>query len=135
MKIQHLGIVVTNLDEALIALGLSRNNISETVIDNEQKNNLYFIHLPENNLWLEFVEPFESSSSVFNFARKNEIGLHHLAFENQNLENARERYSGQKGAFVLGSYSINVKSFGGNIRTLFIAVKGLILEFVSREKT
>ncbi len=57
MKIQHLGVVVSNVDEALLALGLSREAITETVYDPNQKNNLHFIYLKENDLWLELVEP------------------------------------------------------------------------------
>lgn len=132
MKIQHLGIAVANVDEALLALGLDRSHITETVIDHQQKNTLHFVYLAENSLWLEFVEPFDSSSSVANFTKKNGIGLHHLAFEKSNLESVAQIYANQPGAFVLGRYAITVNSFGGDIRTLFIAVRGLILEYVER---
>ena len=47
---------------------------------------------------------------------------------------SEKKYENQKGAFTLGRYKIEVKSFGGKIRTLFIAIKGLILEFVQDEK-
>lgn len=133
MKIQHLGIVVSNVDEALLALGLNRDAITETVHDPNQKNNLHFIHLKENDLWLELVEPLEVNSSVANFAKKNGMGLHHLAMSSNDLEKTEKKYMEQEGAFVLGRYAINVKSFGGDIKTLFIAVKGLILEFVKNQ--
>lgn len=132
MKIQHLGIVVSDVNEALASLGLNRDSISETVHDANQKNNLHFIFLEKNNLWLELVEPLESKSSVANFAKKNGMGLHHLAMSSDNLKKTEEGYSKVSGAFVLGRYSIRVNSFGGEIRTLFIAVKGLILEFVEK---
>lgn len=132
MKIQHLGIVVTNLDESLLSLGLSRDSITETVHDPNQNNNLHFIFLKENDLWLELVEPLSSNSSVANFAKKNGMGLHHLAMSSDNLIETEKAYSKLEGAFVLGRYSIHVNSFGGDIKTLFIAVKGLILEFVKK---
>lgn len=134
MKIHHLGIVVSDVDEALIALGLTRLNITETVFDPNQKNNLHFIHLPENNLWLELVEPVSEDASTAKFAKKFSIGLHHLAMGADDLEEVEKAYLARPGNFVLGRYRINVDSFGGKIRTLFIAVKGLILEFVKVEK-
>lgn len=133
VKIHHLGIVTPDIDEALLTLGLTRADITESVYDANQKNTLHFIFLKENNLWLEFVEPMDATSSVANFARKNGLGLHHLAMGSTDLAATEEKYKQQEGTFVLGRYAINVKSFGGNIKTLFVAVKGLILEFVQNE--
>ena len=134
MKIHHLGIVVTDVDEALTALGLDRSAISETVYDPGQKNNLHFIHLPENDLWLELVEPRADDASTARFAKKFGMGLHHLAMASDDLECTETAYAARPASFVLGRYEIAVQSFGGRIRTLFIAVKGLILEFVKVER-
>lgn len=130
MKIHHLGIVVSDVDEALVALGLDRSAIAETVFDPNQKNNLHFINLPENNLWLELVEPMAEDATTAKFAKKFSLGLHHLAMGSDNLEAVEAAYIARPGNFVLGRYQITVNSFGGQIRTLFVAVKGLILEFV-----
>lgn len=130
MKIHHLGIVVSDVDEALTALGLDRSAIAETVFDPNQKNNLHFINLPENNLWLELVEPMAEDATTAKFAKKFSLGLHHLAMGSDNLEAIEAAYIARPGNFVLGRYQITVNSFGGQIRTLFVAVKGLILEFV-----
>jgi hypothetical protein len=130
LKIHHLGIVTLNVDEALNALGLDRSNISEVVFDPDQKNNLYFIFIPENNMWIELVEPTSADASTYNFAKKYGLGLHHLAIDSTDLEKDELKYGIKPGSFVIGRYEINVKSFGGAIRTLFIAAKGLILEYV-----
>ncbi len=134
MKIHHLGIVVADVDEALNALGLDRSAISETVHDPGQKNNLHFIHLPENDMWLELVEPCADDATTARFATKFGIGLHHLAMASDDLQATEQTYSARPANFVLGRYEIAVQSFGGRIRTLFIAVKGLILEFVKVER-
>lgn len=134
LKIHHLGIVVSDVDEALAALGLERSDISETVFDPNQKNNLHFIQLQENNLWLELVEPMADDASTAKFAKKYGLGLHHLAMGTDDLELTEAAYAARPGSFVLGRYRIAVGSFGGQIRTLFIAVKGLILEFVKLDK-
>lgn len=130
MKIHHLGVVVSDVDEALRALGLNRSFIKEKVYDPNQKNNLYFIHLPENNMWLELVEPTAEDSTTYSFAKKFTLGLHHLGMGSEDLQTSEATYSDIPGSFTLGRYKIHVDSFGGKIRTLFIAVKGLILEFV-----
>ena len=134
MKIHHLGIVVTDVAETLQALGLDETAIRETVYDPIQKNKLHFIYLKENDLWLELVEPTDETASTHKFAKKFGMGLHHLGMGSDNLELSEKKYENQKGAFSLGRYQIEVNSFGGKIRTLFIAIKGLIIEFVKVEK-
>lgn len=130
MQIHHLGLVVTDVDEALSALGLARSAIREKVFDPVQKNNLYFIYLEHNRLWLELVEPTEPGASTYTFAKKNGLGLHHLGMETRDLRASEQEYGKRPACFTLGRYRIEVKSFGGRIRTLFVAFKGLILEFV-----
>jgi len=134
MKIHHLGVVVSDVDEALLAFGLDRNAILETVYDPNQKNNLHIIHLPDNDMWIELVEPLTSDSSTANFAKKFGIGLHHLAMSSSDVMGIEKTYNERMGNFVLGRYGIRVDSFGGKIRTLFIAVKGLMLEFIAHER-
>lgn len=133
MKIHHLGIVTDSVEATLQAFGLTREAITETVFDPVQKNNLHFVHLPDNNLWLELVEPMADDASTAKFARKFGMGLHHLAIGSPDLAVTEASYASMSSAFTLGRYRISVRSFGGNIRTLFIAVKGLILEFVQPE--
>ncbi len=130
MKIHHLGIVVSDVDEALTALGLDRSAIVETVHDPQQKNDLHFIPLRDNDLWLELVVPRADDASTARFAKKFGMGLHHLAMASDDLEATEREYVARPASFVLGRYQIDVQSFGGRIRTLFVAVKGLILEFV-----
>jgi len=134
VKIHHLGIVVTDVAETLQVLGLDETAIRETVYDPIQKNKLHFIYLKENDLWLELVEPTDETASTHKFAKKFGMGLHHLGMGSDNLDLSEKKYENQKGAFTLGRYQIKVNSFGGKIRTLFIAIKGLILEFVQVEK-
>ena len=134
MRIHHIGIVANDVDEVLKSFNLSRADIKETVYDDNQKNNLHFIYLADNNMWLELVEPVGEGSSVSTFAKKNGIGLHHIAMKSEAIESIEEAYNKRTGNFVLGRYKIVVNSFGGKIRTLFIAAKGLLMEFVSDER-
>jgi hypothetical protein len=131
MKIHHLGIAIDNLDATLSIFKLTRSDISETVYDDVQKNNLYFIFLKENNLWLELVEPVDQNSTIFKFVNKNKTSLHHLGFHTSKLEMEEDYYTKIPKSFIIGKYNIKVNSFGGYINTLFISFKGLIIEFLN----
>lgn len=134
MKIHHLGIVTTEIEKTLITLGLNADDISEVVEDLNQMNRLHFIYIGANDLWIELVEPMDKSSTVNNFAKKNRVGLHHIAFSGENLSILKEKISKRPQTFPLGSYEINVKSFGGHIRTMFAAFNGLLIEYVEKIK-
>ncbi|MDC1051139.1 hypothetical protein OAQ76_00260 [bacterium] len=134
MKIHHLGIVTTNVDDTLIALGLAKKSITEVVEDTNQMNRLHFVFIEENNLWLELVEPMNEKSSTYKFAKKNVVGLHHIAFANLNLEGLKVEIYERPQTYFLGSYEIEVGSFGGKIKTLFAAFNGLLIEFVEKVK-
>jgi len=135
MKIHHLGLVSDNLEELIKSLDINKSSISETINDPVQNNKLQFTYLPENKLWLELIEPSNEKSTTYKFAKKNGQGLHHIGITCKDIENVEEYYSNLDEAFVVGRYNINVKSFGGNIKTLFIVIKGLIIEFIKVNKT
>ena len=133
MKIHHLGIVIKNMPDALLALDKSLDDVLEKVADHEQNNNLYFLHLPENNLWIELVEPMNEQSTVTTFLKKNGMALHHIGLQITDLAQIEESYRNRKGAFLLGAYNIFVRSFGGNLKTRFVFVNGLLLEYVQSD--
>ena len=65
--------------------------------------------------------------------QKNVVGLHHIAFANSNLETLKDEMRDRPQTYFLGSYEINVNSFGGKIK-LFAAFNGLLIEFVEKVK-
>jgi hypothetical protein len=132
MKIHHLGLATAAVDDTLAALGLSRADIVEVVEDHNQQNRLHFIHLVQNDMWLELVEPMSPTASVAKFTTRYRVGLHHLGFDSPDIDARRQEVSGQAGMFPLKSYAIDVRSFGGAIRTFFVGFHGLILEYVQR---
>ncbi|MBM3788671.1 MAG: hypothetical protein FJW30_30410 [Acidobacteria bacterium] len=132
MKIHHIGIVAKDVPETLAALGLSPDAVMESVFDPVQENTLHFVYLADNDLWLEIVQPMSDASSTASFARRVGCGLHHIGFASDGLNSSEALHSDRVGAFKLGQYQISVRSFGGDIRTLFIAMRGLIIEYVAR---
>ena len=129
-KIHHLGIVCSDINDALIAFNLKEKDITEIYEDKEQNNKLYFFYLKDNNLWLELVVPLNSDSTVLGFAKRNNFGLHHIGFSSNSLDNQRVKLNKIKGVFELKSYLLEISSFGGKINTLFFSFKGLLIEFV-----
>jgi 4-hydroxyphenylpyruvate dioxygenase-like putative hemolysin len=132
LKIHHLGIVISDLPEALEALGLDFEDVTETIYDEVQDNKIHFIYIKSNDLWIELVEPQNTNATTAKFAKKYGIGLHHIAMQSMDLRETEESFHQRPYSFILGRYKIKVNSFGGSIRTLFIAVKGLLIEFVER---
>lgn len=84
LKLDHLGIAVANLDEAIRVyetLGLSCSHV-ETV--HEQKVRTATLPLGETNL--ELLEPTEANSPIGKFLATRGGGIHHLALQVDNIE-------------------------------------------------
>jgi len=87
MKINHLGIATKGIDEALKfwenALGLE-NVHTETVED--QKVRVAMLPIGESRI--ELLEPTSDDSPITKFLEKRGGGIHHIAIEVENIEEA-----------------------------------------------
>ena len=85
MKINHLGIATSGIDEALKfwsgALGLE-NVHTETVED--QKVRVAMLPIGETNI--ELLEPTTADSPISKFLEKRGGGIHHIAVEVEDIE-------------------------------------------------
>jgi len=84
LKLDHLGIAVPNIDEAIRVyetLGLSCSQV-ETIL--EQKVRTATLPLGETNL--ELLEPTEANSPIGKFIAARGGGIHHLALQVDNIE-------------------------------------------------
>jgi methylmalonyl-CoA/ethylmalonyl-CoA epimerase len=86
-KINHIGIAVTSLDDALPFyrdyLGMVFAGIEEVA---EQKVRVAMLQVGESKI--ELLEPTSADSPVAKFIEKNGPGIHHLAYEVEDLEAA-----------------------------------------------
>ncbi len=83
LKLDHLGIAVENLAEALKlyeALGLSCTHY-ETVVEQKVKT----ATLPLNETNLELLEPIEANSPIGKFLTAKGGGLHHIALQVEDI--------------------------------------------------
>lgn len=86
MVIDHIGIVVRSLDDALrqweVLFGYRRN--SDIVVNTRQKVRVAFL-TKRGSLTVKLIEASGPDSPVFSMAKKGG-GLHHLCFRCENLE-------------------------------------------------
>jgi methylmalonyl-CoA/ethylmalonyl-CoA epimerase len=106
-KIDHLGIAVRSLDEAVPyyeqALGLKCEHREEVP---SQKVRTAFFRVGE--VHLELLEPTDPESPIAKFLEKNPSGgIHHVAFGTDNIEAQLNQASGN------GVRLINEKPFAG----------------------
>lgn len=87
MKINHLGIATKKIDDALKfwadALGLE-NIHTETVEDQKVRVAM----LPVGESRIELLEPTAEDSPISKFLEKRGGGIHHIAVEVENIEEA-----------------------------------------------
>ena len=93
-KIDHLGIAVRSLDEAVPyyekALGLKCEHREEVP---SQKVRTAFFHVGE--VHLELLEPTDPESPIAKFLEKNPAGgIHHIAFGTDNIDDQLKQAAG-----------------------------------------
>lgn len=85
-KVEHIGIAVKNLDQSIKIfeklLGTQCYKIEEV---EDQKVITAFFKLGETKI--ELLEATSSDSPIAKFIDKKGEGIHHIAFETENLEN------------------------------------------------
>ena len=86
-KINHIGIAVTSLDESLPFyrdnLGMSFAGIEEVA---EQGVRVAMLQVGESKI--ELLEPMSPDSPIAKFLEKNGPGIHHLAYEVEDIHAA-----------------------------------------------
>jgi methylmalonyl-CoA/ethylmalonyl-CoA epimerase len=84
-KINHIGIAVTSLDEALPFyqqnLGMVFMGVEEVA---EQMVKVAFLQIGESKI--ELLEPTSAESPIARFLEKNGPGIHHIAYEVEDIE-------------------------------------------------
>ena len=90
MKIDHIGIVVHDINQALgvyeIALGIPLKEVAEVP---DQGVRVAFLPLGESNV--ELVQPITADTGVAKFLEKKGEGIHHLCIEVEDIEAALAR--------------------------------------------
>ena len=133
IEIHHVGVVSKDLDSALRYFQIDKYKIDEIVDDSIQNHILHIINLPKHSMWLEILVPKNEKSTTFNFAKKFNIGLHHLGYLCDDIISKKEEFCNNMEAVYLGTYKTTIMAYGGEITTLFFSIKGMISEFVEKK--
>ncbi|HSR33107.1 MAG TPA: methylmalonyl-CoA epimerase [Anaerolineae bacterium] len=90
MRIDHIGIVVRNIQEALAvyeaALGLP---LKEVIRVPEQKVEVAFLPIGESNI--ELVQPTSDDTGIAKYLEKRGEGIHHICVEVEDIEKALDQ--------------------------------------------
>jgi methylmalonyl-CoA/ethylmalonyl-CoA epimerase len=83
MKLDHIGIAVSSIEEALRTYQSLGFQVEDIVTIEEQKVRLAI--LPTGESQIELLEPTDDSSLIRRFLEKKGEGIHHLCFKVENL--------------------------------------------------
>ena len=90
MKIDHIGIVVHDIEEALAvyetALGLPASQVSEVA---DQKVEVAFLPVGESTI--ELVRPTAGDTGIARFLEERGEGIHHICIEVKDIHAALDR--------------------------------------------
>jgi methylmalonyl-CoA epimerase len=90
LRFDHVGIAVRSLESALAVYErLMKLEVKRTTVQS-QKLNLALITV--GDMYLELLEPSSEESSVAKFIRERGEGLHHIAFEVDDIERSMLEY-------------------------------------------
>ncbi len=132
-RIDHIGIAVQNISEALMffqdALGVKLDRV-----ESEEGGRTQVAFLPVGASDVELVEPQDADSGLAKFMAKRGEGVHHICFEVDDIDAALARLK-EKGAQLIDQTPrVNAKG----MRYAFIHPKsahGVLIELYQRRKT
>ena len=88
LKINHVAIAVNNNDSALEVFKLLGMNISDMEIVESEKVNVVKVTPEDKSQAIELLEPSSDLSVIRKFVNKKGEGLHHIALEVDNINEA-----------------------------------------------
>jgi methylmalonyl-CoA/ethylmalonyl-CoA epimerase len=99
LKVEHIGIAVKTLaDSVPLFEKLLKSQCYKTEIIENEKVNTAFIKAGETKI--ELLESIDVNGVISTFIEKKGEGIHHIAFEVENIESEMERLKNQ-GFFLL----------------------------------
>ncbi len=130
LRIDHVGIAVRNLDEAMKVwegLGLKVDEVEEVP---DQKVRTAIIHVGESRI--ELLEPTAEDSPIAKFIAKRGEGIHHIALGVEGIEEVLRDLK-EKGYRLIDE---NPRTGAGGAKIAFVhpkAVTGVLLELCERK--
>jgi methylmalonyl-CoA epimerase len=93
-KIDHIGVVVSDLDASLRKYKKLFNTDAK-IIETLEKRNVRIAFIPVGEVMLELVEPIVAGKgNVGEFLKRNGEGFHHIAYRVENLDDLLDTLNG-----------------------------------------
>ena len=131
MKLHHIGIVCSEKDINKFFFKPKKKYIYH---DKIQNNKLVIEYNKSNKLWMEFVIPKNSDSTVYKFLKKNGPCVHHFGYETNNLLSQKKKLLKQNGFIYINSFDANISCFGGTLKTMFFFNNNFFIELLKNVK-
>ena len=131
MKVNHIGIVVKNLEKSIKYYEeyFSLRLINPISVDPIQKVRVAFLRQPDQKFSFELLEPTGDDSPVMNALKKGG-GLNHICYEVENISKAI--YDLQKKGSKLISGPDPAVAFEGNYVAFLFTKGNEVIELVER---
>ncbi|MCU0390967.1 MAG: methylmalonyl-CoA epimerase [Thermoflexibacter sp.] len=98
LKVEHIGIAIKNIEssKALFTKLFGKESYKEEGVESEGVNTLFF-QLGETKI--ELLEATQADSPIAKFVEKRGEGIHHIAYEVENIEAEMQRLKNE--GFIL----------------------------------
>ena len=133
MRLDHIGVVVADLEASQKYYQglLGFKEFSPVIDEPEQKVRIIFVRTGQpGSADIELIQPIGEGSAVYNFLKKTGGGLHHLAYEVQNLDQSIEHFKKEK-AIPIGNIYPGAGHKGRRVIWFYSRLKELI-ELIER---
>ncbi|MGA1870287.1 MAG: VOC family protein [bacterium] len=120
MRLEHIGIVVKDIEHSkeYYMKTYGCKPLSGVVYEPAHNVNVLFLDAGHGRMpMIELIMPIDENSRVSNFLKKTGGGLHHLAYEVENIEKAIEHFKSLR-AMILNSIVLGAGH--GNTRTVWL---------------
>ncbi len=126
-KIDHIGVAVSNLNEAVEVYKSLGFHVAEIEEVEEQKVRVAMLPIGESKI--ELLEATSPESAIAKFIEKRGEGVHHIAINVENIEEALE--NAKKAGIKLIDEKPRIGAGGKKVAFLHPkSLKGVLLEFV-----
>ena len=132
-RIEHLGIAVDSIEESLPVFEtlLGSKSYKEEMVESEGVKTV-FLRVGESKI--ELLEATNRDSAIAKYLSKNKGGLHHVAFETDDIDAELERLSTEGFQLI----HVTPKSGADNKRIAFLhpkSTKGLLVELCQEKSS
>lgn len=131
MQIDHLGIVVRNIDNGIKQWEELFEYTQATEVVKNTRQKVYVVFLEQqNNITIKLIAPVDDTSPVALFAKKGG-GLHHICFKCDSLDQGIESMKA-KGCRLIANPQPG-EAFGDNLIAFLFAKNGLNIELIDTD--